>query len=129
MERNSPALTARLFSTTATTSPKRLVTFLNSMTGCSTDLSDAGVSRYECSENLVPRNTAAKPEDWQGPTSGMRGTRALSKSEMQIPGQVTLDRGRVQLPSAKPDMAIGTQEIERGLGHMPARQFGCVERN
>ncbi len=124
IERNSPALTARLFSTTAATSPKRLVTFLNSMTGCSKDLSDAGVSHYECSENLVPRNTAAKPGDWQGPTFEMRGARLRSNGEMQIFGKITLERGRVQLPPAKPDMAIRAQEIERGLGHIEARQFG-----
>ena len=124
MERNSPDVTARLFSTTAATSPKRLVTFLNSMTGCSKDLSEAGVSHHECSENLVPHNTAAKPGDWQGPTLGMRGARLWSNGEMQVPGNIARKAGRVQLPPAKPDMAIGTQEVKGGLGHMQARQFG-----
>ena len=123
MERNSPALTARLFSTTAATSPKRLVTFLNSMTGCSKDLSDACVSHYECSENFVPRNTAAKPGDWQGPTFEMRGTSLSSNGEMQIPGHVPLDRGRIQEGSAKAHMAVRPHEIERWLGHMQAGQF------
>ncbi len=35
IDRNSPCRTVRLLPATATTSPKRLVTFLNSMTGVS----------------------------------------------------------------------------------------------
>jgi hypothetical protein len=111
------------------TSSKRLVTFLNSMTGCSKDLSDAGVSHYECSENLVPRNTAAKPENWQGPTLEMRGARVRSNGEMQIFGNITLKCGRIQLPSAKPHMAVRSHKIERGLGYMQACQFCCIAGN
>ena len=42
-------------------------------------------------------------------------------------GDVTFDRGHFQANPAKSDMAVGTQQIERGLGNLRARQFRVID--
>ena len=49
-------------------------------------------------------------------------------SKVKTPGDVPDCRGKVQMKSGKPDMAIWTQEVEGGLGNMHAREFPVVGR-
>src|SRR5262245_41709849 len=56
---------------------------------------------------------------------GARRLRGL-RLEVRLLGEVALDRGDVDARSAKPDMAIRAQQIERRLRHLRARELYLV---
>src|SRR6266446_246293 len=54
-------------------------------------------------------------------------TPRASNCEAQTLGDVTFDCSGFQANPTKSDMAVGTHEIERGLGNLYARQFHVID--